>query len=208
MLSVKPTEYDLFVSYGRRTKEFLKKVFYLNRYPPTENTEIAYVSPSRAFVKYLVPIINGGNINPTITFYFDGAEYLENENLLGFVKEYKEVNGKIKGVPAPLIYKLNYKVKIMCATPTDSDRLAYQILAYARKNNKMAEHFDGQWIEWYANSLNEEMNPEPGLEDRVYSRSLMLTIPRAYLPVDFAEFGKIENIDIQDQISGDINNEE
>lgn len=203
MIQTRPSEYDLFVLYGKKTKEFLTKVFYLNRYKPTENVDVAYATPPRAFAKFLVPVLNGGNLNPTVTFYLEGTEYLEGENLLGFVKEYKKIGEKAKAVPAPLIFKLNYKVTITTATPIDCDRLSYQALAYARKNNKMATFHDGQWIEWHAHSLSDDSSPDPGLDDKIVKKSFSLSIPRAYLPVDFAESYLINNIDLEEEINSE-----
>jgi len=201
MIQTRPSEFDLFVSYGKKTKEFLKKVFYLNRYPEDENVDVNYATPSRAFAKYLVPVMNGGNLNPTITFFLESTEYSENENLLGYVKEFKTVSDKARMVPAPIIYKLNYKVTILAANPVDCDRMAYQALAYARKNNKMALFFDGQWIEWYSHSLNNESVADPGLEDLLVKKTFTITIPRAYLPVDFSEDYLIQNIDLEEEIN-------
>lgn len=207
MLNTLPSEYSLFVNYGRKTREFLNQVFYLYRLPKEKNVLIEYASPPRAFVKFLVPIYNGGNMNPTITFYLESPEYVDNENHLGFVYEKKIVNEKIKMVPAPLIFKLNYKITIYAATQIDADRLSYQILAYARKNRKASSKIDGQWVEWFAHSLADEGTSDPGLEDRVARRNLILTIPRAYLPVDFDMSEMIKNVQVSTMLEDEINAE-
>lgn len=207
IVKTKPSEYDLFVSYGRLTKQLLQEIFKLSRYPDDENTVVAFVTPPRAYAKYLIPMINGGNINPTVTFYNEAPEYIENENMGGYYNERKlQPDGTYKLVPAPLIYRLHYKVYINTATPMDADKLQYQLLSYCRKNKPAVKYHEGQWIEWYATNPTDEAPVEPGLEDKIAKRGCDLYIRRAYLPVDYFTAESIDEINAKMEIDDEIQN--
>lgn len=192
------SEFESFRLYSKEIKKFLLEHAYLSRYPiGDDNVTIEYATPPRAFVKFLVPVFNGGNLNPTITFYLESMEYGETENLLGFARQYRLVGNKYEHVSAPLIYKLNYKAVIMVANPSDADILLYELLAAARKNKKHFSKVDGQWVEIVATNPTDDSPVEPGENDKVYKRSVILTIPRAYLPMEYIEYGIIEQINVK-----------
>lgn len=190
-------EFELFRLYSKEVKNFLKSNLMLTRYPLDENVTVEYATPPRAFAKFLVPVINGGNLNPTVTFYLDSMEYLENENLLGFVRSYRLNGDRYEHVSAPLVYKLNYKAVIMVATPSDGDILQFQLLSSARKNKKHWSKLDGQWVEMVAYSPADESATEPGAEDKVYKRSVMVSVVRAYLPMEYITYGIIEQVNVK-----------
>jgi hypothetical protein len=190
-------EFELFRLYSKEVKNFLKENLYLSRYPIDENVTVEYATPPRAFVKFLVPVINGGNLNPTVTFYLESMEYLDGENLLGFVRQYRLNGDRYEHVSAPLIYKLNYKAVIMVATPSDGDILQFQLLAAGRKNKKHWSKVDGQWTEIVSGNPVDETSPEPGEADKVYKRSVSVSIPRAYLPMEYVNYGIIEQINVK-----------
>ena len=196
----KPTEFTLFIEYGRKIKKFLMENMYLSRYGDgADNVNVTYASPPRAFAKFLVPVINGSNLNPTVAFYLSNIEYLGNENLLGFVSEKVRVSDTaFKYIPPPIICKLTYKVSIMVANETDGDILQYQILANARKQRPHAFAVDGQWATCYTENPSNDTNIEPGeIQDKVSRRSVDLVIPRAYLPLDYDLYdGIIREINI------------
>ena len=197
-----PSEYNLFVLYGRAVKTFIKNHSFLSRYGerPEDGVNVSYASPPRAFAKYLVPVINGSNLNPTITFYLSGIDYVKEENLNGFVTE-KKTNrtiGITTYVPAPIICKLTYKVMIMVANELDADVLQYELMANAPFKRPYAFGVDGQWATGYTDNPTNETNIEPGdIQDKVSRRSLDFIIPRAYLPLDYAIYsGIIQEINL------------
>ncbi len=62
-----------------------------------------------AFSKFLIPVINGANLNPTISFYLSGIEYLPNQNLLGYVSKNIRVGPQSFMIAKPhIIYKLSF----------------------------------------------------------------------------------------------------
>jgi hypothetical protein len=154
-----------------------------------------FLTPARAYAKIIIPVLNGGNVNPTITFSYESFEYIDNENMGGYFSENKRIDETTwRKVPAPLIYKINFKVYINTATPMDADVLQYQLLSYCRKNHPASKYHEGQWIEWVASSPADDAPIEPGIEDKIAKRSLTLSIRRAYLPTDYTTYGTVEQI--------------
>lgn len=194
----KPSEFTLFLQYGKEVKKYLKNNLYLDRYPEDENVNVFYASPPRAFVKFIVPVINGSTINPVVTFYLAGMEYAQGENLLGFVKETSVSGNTYTEQFAPLIFKLTYKVNIFTSNEIDADILQYQALAKAPVNRPHAFGIDGQWGTLTAANPSNDTDIQPGeVQDKVSKRSLDLVIPRAYLPVEYVQSrGIIEEINL------------
>lgn len=196
-------EFDLFVEYGRMIKRFLQSNVYLTRFPEDQNVQVVYAAPPIAFAKYIVPVINGSNLNPTVSFNISGMEYAQNENLLGFVKETKRVNGKQQKMYAPLVYKLTYKATIMVANEFDADIIQYQIVSSAPFNRPYATKIDGQWATLYVAGMYNDTSIDVGEgKDKVIRRSVDLVIPRAYLPMGYPEINnkQIEEINLTYEI--------
>ena len=199
----KPSEHPLFVYYGREVKKYIKDNTFISRYGdrPEDAINVSYASPPRAFVKYLVPVINGSNLNPTITFYLSNIEYVQNENLNGFATQrtISIDDNTVRYVPAPIICKLTYKIMIMVANELDADGIQFQLMAYAPFKRPYAFFVDGQWATAYATNPSNETNKEPGdIQDKVSRRSLDFVIPRAYLPLDYGiSTGLIQDINLQ-----------
>jgi hypothetical protein len=200
-------EHYLFRNYSKTVKEFLQEVCFLSRYPIEQNVQVIYSTPERAFAKYMYPIVNGVNVNPTVTFVLVDNSYADGENLLGFVKEVNRVGAKPKVLKPPLIYKLTYQVSIQTTLQSDVDILQYQVLSNATKNRKAAKIVDGQWCEIMAGNPRNETQLQPGdAQDRVLRYGLDLNIPRAYLPRDYREYGAIDGYEVffQDYEEGDL----
>lgn len=197
MAQVNMLEHYLFRDYSIAVKEWLQKTVYLQRYSKDENVTIVYGTPDRAWAEYIYPILNSGTLSPNINFHLTEMEYLENENLNGFVKEYTTFEGKNVTLRPPLVYRLTYSATFFTRTQAELDILFYQILTKAHKNRKAAFMVDGQWAELTAFNQNYETNMEPpGTEDIVRRGSLSLTIERAYLPLQAEEFERIEQVDM------------
>lgn len=192
-------EFDLFVEYGRMIKKFLLKSVYLTRFPEDQNIQIVYAAPPIAFAKFIVPVINGANLNPTVSFNMTGMEYGQTENLNGFIKEVRYVQGKQQKTYAPLVYKLSYKATIMVANEFDADNIQYQIVSSAPFNRPYATKIDGQWATLYVAGMYNDTSIDVGeAKDKVIRRSVDLVIPRAYLPMGFPEINdkQIEEINL------------
>lgn len=196
MNNVKPNEYFLFRNYSIAVRNWLNKNVYLSTYSPDNNVTVAYMTPERAFAKYMYPVINGATTSPNINFYFSSMEYLTDQNNLGFVREFKtfDKNRKVKILKPPLVYKIDYKCTIYTRNMPEMDVILYQILSKTHKNAKATFMVDGQWAELYSSDPTNETELEPGENQNIVNRwSLDLTIPRAYLPLDYEEVGTMFN---------------
>jgi len=204
-------EHYLFRDYSIAVKKWLEDTVYLKRYPKDNNVTIVYGTPDRAWAEYIYPVLNSGTLSPNINFHLTDMEYLDNENINGFVKEYRTFEGNDISIKPPLIYKLTYSATFFTRTQSELDILFYQILTKAYKNRKAVFMVDGQWAELMATDQGYETNMEPpGTEDIVRRGKLNLVIERAYLPLPAEEFGRIEQIDMSyiiESINKEINYE-
>ena len=202
-------EHFLFRNYSKAIKEWLTATAVLSRYPndPSKNVQVAYMTPEKAYAKYLYPVVNGGNIAPMITFMLIQSTWAENENLLGFTNDIVHLNqtGKVRYVKPLLIYKLTYQISINTILQSDVDVLMYQIMSNASKNRKAAVAVDGQWAEIMASDPRNEIQLEPGdAQDKLIRYGMDLTIPRAYLPRDFVEYPQIIETQFNTEVVDEI----
>lgn len=187
---VKPEEHFLFRSYTKAVKEWLKKNTYLSTYPDDENVTVVFMTPEKAFAEYMQPVVNGATVSPNINFYLSSNEYIENENNLGWVKQYKNFddNKKTKIINPPLVYRLTYSCTIYTRNLPEMDVILFQILSKTSQNRKAAIEVDGQWAEIKSSDPTNETNLEPAeRQDIIHRWALDLTIPRAYIPAEFEE---------------------
>lgn len=206
--NVKPLEFFLFRNYTLAVRNWLRDNTYLSTYPHDDNVTVAFMTPERAFAKFIYPTINSATTSPNINFYLSGMEYTEGENLLGFVREYKNFNDNkmTKVLKAPLIYNLTYSCTVYTRNLPEMDVLLYQILSKAHKNAKAALNVDGQWCEILAGNPTNETNLEPAEnQDIIHRWAIELTIPRAYLPLDFEERRTIQSFNLSEEFEDEIN---
>ncbi len=203
MASINIMEHYLFREYSIAVKRWLSDNVYLHRYPKEANVTVVYGTPERAWAEFVYPILNAGTLSPNINFHLTDMEYIEGENFLGFVKEYKNYQGRDIVVSPPLVYKLTYSATFFTRTQSELDILFYQILTKAHKNRKGAFKVDGQWAEIMATDPTYETNMEPsGTEDIVRRGSLKIVVERAYLPLGVEEFTRINRIDMGYVVKG------
>lgn len=194
--NVKPLEYFMFRNYSIAIKKWLKENVYLSTYPEDNNVTVAYMTPERAFAKYMYPVVNGATTSPNVNFYLSSQEYSEGENHLGFVREYKKFddNRKARILRPPLIYTLTYSCTIYTRNMPEMDVILYQIGSKTSMNAKAAVEVDGQWAEIRSGNPTNETELEPGERQNIVNRwSLDLTIPRAYVPLEYIETGTMYN---------------
>lgn len=196
-------EHFLFRNYSKAIKDWLSVTAVLSRYPNDQNVQVAYMTPEKAYSKYLYPIVNGQSIAPVITFMLIDSTYGESENSLGFVNDLRsyQSNGITRYVKPLLVYKLTYQISINTIMQSDCDVLMYQIMSNASKNRKAAVGVDGQWAEIMAGNPRNEINLEPGdAQDKLVRYGMDLTIPRAYLPRDFVEYPQIKTVTLDENL--------
>jgi hypothetical protein len=192
-------EHFFFRNYSKAIKEWLEKTVQISRYIGAEqNVQVAYMTPERAFAKYLYPVVNGNNVAPMITFMLIDSSYAEGENSLGFTNDIVHYNTSniVRYVKPLLVFKLSYQISINTIMQSDCDVMMYQIMSNATKNRKAAVAVDGQWCEIMAGNPRNEINLEPGdAQDKLVRYGMDLTIPRAYLPRDYYENPTINSTD-------------
>jgi hypothetical protein len=201
--NVKPLEFFLFRNYTLAVRNWLRENVYLSTYTPDNNVTVAFMTPEKAFAKFIYPTLNGVTTSPNVNFYLSSSEYLESENNLGFVREYKNFNDNsmTKVLKAPLMYSLTYSCSIFTRNLPEMDVILYQIISKAHKNAKAAFKVDGQWAELHAGNPTNETNLEPAeVQDIIHRWALELTIPRAYLPLDFEESRTIGGFELSEEI--------
>lgn len=205
MAEIKALEHYLFRDYSIAIKKWLKGNVYLHRYPKDNNINVIYGTPDRAWVEFMNPIVNAGSLSPNINFHLSEMEYIDSENFLGFVKEYKTHKGRNISVSPPLVYRLTYSLTFFARTQSELDIMFYQMLTKTHKNRKAAFMVDGQWAELWSNSPTYETQMEPpSSEDIIRRGSLKLVIERAYLPLEVDDYTKIGSIDL-DYVIREIN---
>ena len=192
--NVKPYEQFIFREYSVSLKQWIIDNTYLSSYPADANITTVYTTPDRAWAKYIYPVINGAVLTPNISFHLTGMEYSSDQNLLGFVKEYKPIanSTKLKAVRAPLIYKLTYSATIYTRNQPEMDVILYQLVSKAHRNAKGVMFVDGQWAEIEAGDPRDESNLEPQeAQDVIRRTGIDLTIARAYVPLAYDEVQSI-----------------
>jgi len=201
-MNVNTLEHFLFKDYTSGIKKFLEKTCYLNKLAHDQNVVVFVIQPEKAFVKFLIPIINGTNLNPTITFsYSPTIEYLDGQNILGFVKQRKVKDSFVRYTKPELIYSLIYTVNIFTKTKTQADVLLYQILNEASRNAKSAFKIDGQWVEIEAINPRDETNILPAeASDVSFQHSVDLKIPRAYLPREYKDYDIADGLELTTEV--------
>ena len=192
-------EHFLFKQQSVAVKKFLKKTLWLNRYPKDTNIDVFYSTPERAFSKLIAPIINGGNLHPTLSFVLQNMEMAPGQTPGGYYKKYvpsKQDDRVFEEISHPLVYELTYRATIWTALQSDMDILLYQVMAAAPKNKKYSTVADGQWMEIEVRTPQTESNLDPGdAKDISFRYGFDIVVPRAYLPLNFNEYyGRIEDI--------------
>lgn len=202
--NVKPLEFFLFRNYTLAVRNWLRENVYLSTYPHDNNVTVAFMTPEKAFAKFIYPTLNGVTTSPNVNFYLSSNEYAEGENNLGFVREYKNFNenSMTKVLKAPLVYSLTYSCTVFTRNLPEMDVILYQIISKAHKNAKAALKVDGQWAEIHAGNPTNETNLEPAeVQDIIHRWALELTIPRAYLPLDFEESRTIGGFELSEEVN-------
>lgn len=194
----KPHEYFLFRNYSIGIRNWLRRNIYLSSYPDNENVIVAHQTPERAWANWIYPVVNGAMSAPYVIFSLNNLEYKQNENLLGFVREYKPLQeNKFLQLRPPLVYQLTYSVTIYTRLQSEMDVILYQILSKTSKNAKDYIFVDKQWAEITTSDPRPETNLEPGeAQEKIHRYGIDFIIPRAYLPLDYREIHKILETDV------------
>lgn len=198
-------EHFWFLPYSIEVKNFLTNTLYLSSYPDDMNVGVYYTTPARAFAKFIVPVINGSNLSPTVTFHLTGHAPAQGQMPGGYFTKYQKskTNDQVwETIRHPLPYELNYRVTMWTARQSDMDILLYQAMTAAPFNRKYAKIVEGQWMDIEVTNTQEESNLEPGeAQDLSVRYGFDIKISRAYLPLDYEEYyGIIMETDVYTSI--------
>jgi hypothetical protein len=194
-------EHFWFLPYSLEIRKFLQRSLYLSSYPKDKNVAVYYSTPSRVFAKFIVPVINGGNLTPMVTFNLQSQQPTAGQTPGGYFKKYQrsKINNEVwETLRHPLPYELIYRVTAWTARQSDMDILMYQAMTSAPFNRKYAVKVDGQWAEFEVKNVTPELNLDPGESQDVAIRyGFDIIVPRAYLPLNYEEYyGIIKDTDI------------
>lgn len=194
-------EHFWFLPYSIEVKNFLKETLYLSAYPDDKNVSVYYTTPARAFSKFIVPVINGSNLNPTVTFNLVSHQAAPGQMPGGYFEKYEKskINEDVwETLRHPLPYELNYRVTCWLTRQSDADILMYQAMTAAPFNRKYAKIVEGQWMDIEVLNVQSESNLEPGEAQDVSIRyGFDIKISRAYLPLNYEEYyGIIKETDV------------
>jgi hypothetical protein len=194
-------EHFLFKEQSIAVKKFLQDSLWLTRYPTEQNVGVFYATPERAFIKLIVPIINGGNLYPTISVYLSGMEPAQGQTPGGYFKKFRPSENHenvFEEYAHPLVYQLTYRTTLWTSLQSDMDILLYQAIVAAPQNRKYSTVVDGQWLEIEVKTPTTESTLDPGdARDISFRYGFDIVVPRAYLPLNHEEYyGKILDTDI------------
>lgn len=185
-------------NYGQAIKDFFISTCRLPDVPGERNISIVYATPSTAFAKYIIPMINGESARPVITYSLTGEE-TSNEITAPFQHHdmrtgYRETT---KYQP-PIIKQLTYRCDLFTTTQTEADTLLTQIELSSWEKRPYYTKVDGQGIEFFSNGFANEtvLNPAVGSK-KVIHHSFNIVVSRAYIFLTKTEEeGVVETINV------------
>ncbi|MFW6281244.1 MAG: hypothetical protein ACOC1O_00405 [bacterium] len=201
-------EHFLFYNYHKAVKAFLKNSLYLSKYTPNLNVSVYYTTPPVAFAKFVVPLINGSNMNPTVSFNLSSSPRAQGQTPGGYTDTYLKTDDPytFEKIKHPLVYELTYRVTIWTTRQSDMDILLYQAQTAAPFNRKYATVVDGQWCNIEVMEPQRESSLDPGeAQDVSFRYGFDIRIPRAYLPLSYEQHkGRVDEYDIIYDITKEV----
>ena len=177
-------EFPLFYDYTQMLLEWFRKTLGVSRYGK-DKIYIQYMTPDRAFAKFISPTVNGQPNMPVVTFNLGSMEYLPSENPGAWIRERKwdYKDGRHKDKAPLLVYRLVYNVNLYTSKSDTADNILFQVLSSAPKNRKAVEIVNNHWAEFQCTDPRNETNLEPGeYQDKIIRFGFDILIPRAYIP--------------------------
>lgn len=156
------TEFDMtnirWMGYHTGLKKFFDNTAKLPNLPKGEkNVNVIYSSPSSAFTKYVVPMVNGKTQYPVVSFSLASEETLDEVgNVFKTYKLYqKEKDGSYTSYSfsQPLIKRLNYKCNIFATKMTDCDYLMTMLECSCNKFKPYSCVVNGRPAQFYLDNV-------------------------------------------------------
>lgn len=197
-----PNEFALFKPYLLATKEWLKRVCYLTRYSPEDNVKVEWSTPAKAFVKYIIPLVereNGSLKNPLITMSLSAMTPAGSGETPGQWYKLQVLKADKSGSSElyhPCVFSLGININIYTSLQSDMDILLFQLLTNSI-HRKAAFIVEEQWCEIGGGEPTNQTNSiPPEAQDKVIKYSMDLKIPRAYLPIDVVSRDIITKVEV------------
>lgn len=192
-------EFYIFRNYSKGIKVWLEKTVYLSDYKSDKQPKVVFMTAEKAYAKMQSDIINGFPDTSYVSFILTDATEDPSQRPLGFLYENKIENDNLVKIRHPMVYSLQYTVNIFTRLMAESDIISYQILSNSFKNHAGVITVGNQWAEIYGERYTPtaEINNLTN-EDRFIKTTLLLNVPRAYVPfpVEVIKGGIIKHIQI------------
>jgi len=185
-------------NYGLAIKDFFISTCRLPDVPGERNISIVYATPSTAFAKYLIPMINGETARPVITFSLISEETSKDTPVPFHTVEQRVDYRKILKFQSPITKLLTYRCDLFTTTQPEADTLLTQIELSSWENRPYYTKVDGQGTDLFSSGFTNEtvLNPSTG-KKKVIHHSFNIVIPRAYIFLTREEeVGVVETINV------------
>ena len=203
-------EYDAtnvrWMGYHTALKGFIESVAGLPNVPKNEdethgkNVKVIYATPSSAFTKYVIPMVNGVTQRPIITFYLSNEETLDEvSGTFALINRYYYKDGddgyKSVSFSRPLMKKLTYKCNIFTTKMSDCDYLLTLLEINCNKFKPFSCRVNGRPAQFYLDGV-ETGTPTDYEGKKLISSSFEITVPLASIfPAEIeTDVGVIEKI--------------
>lgn len=185
-------EYDAenvrWMGYHTALKGFFESVAGLPNVPKNEdethgkNVKVIYATPSSAFTKYVMPLVNGLTQRPIITFYLSGEETLDEvTGTFALINRYYYKDGddyKSVSFSRPLMKKLTYKCNIFTTKMSDCDYLLTLLEINCNKFKPFSCKVNGRPAQFYLDGV-ETGTPTDYEGKKFINSSFEITVPLA-----------------------------
>ena len=186
-------EYDAenvrWMGYHTALKGFFESVAGLPNFPKNEsehdgkNVKVIYATPSSAFAKYVMPLINGLAQRPIITFYLSGEETIDEVSGSPFIihniyYEGKDGNMVKESFSRPLMKSLTYTCNIFTTKMSDCDYLLTLLEIACNKFKPFYCKVNGRPAQFYLDNV-ETGTPTDYEGKKFINSSFKITVPLA-----------------------------
>jgi len=179
-------ESERWLRYHKEVASFLKGYCVLPDLEKEKNVKVIYASPNSAYVKYIVPMLNGQSETPILTFLLESEEMTQ--DIAPFMRANtitsRDSNGNLvlNKIKHPIIKSLRYTCNLFTNTKTQADllltRMELECNSFLPFNIKVNNKNSQLYMKDVKN--DSQINISVG-EKRVETSSFTIEIPRAYI---------------------------
>lgn len=196
MKTVLPDDYTTisvrWQSYHMAIKKFLEGVAGLPGIPKEKNVKIVYATPSTAYVKQIIPMLNGLTERPIITFYQSSENFVEDGGGGTYFKTFELYNKKEDGglekvsFNHPVIKELEYTCDMFTTKMSDADYLLTLLECNCNKYKPYSCKVNGRPAQFYLDDITNEtpIAAESGEKKLVHVSFKMRTPWAVIMPVE------------------------